>query len=262
MIPLDGDFILDVAPSFAGPFGVAQRQIVGALAGEFGRVLASYGIDDYLRIAHFMAQVTHECAGFRTTEEFASGEAYEGREDIGNTEPGDGKRYKGRGLLQLTGRKNYRIYGELLGLPLEDQPRLAADPLTSLKIACAYFREKEILPDCDRDDLYAVTLKVNGRLRGLEDRQYFLTRAKTALARRQAIVIAAAQGVSHPIFRRGDFGEAVAALQERLCDAGLPVTRDGEFGPATELAVMEIQRARGLTVNGIVAREVWEALAG
>lgn len=89
-----------------------------------------------------MGQVTHECAGFRTTEEFASGTAYEGRQDLGNTQAGDGKRYKGRGLIQLTGRANYRDIGQIFGLPLEDNPAMAAEPVTALKIACEYWKKR------------------------------------------------------------------------------------------------------------------------
>ena len=73
-------------------------------------------------IAHFLGQTCHESAGFRTTEEFASGENYEGRADLGNNRPGDGVRYKGRGLLQLTGRANYKVFGDLLGVQLEGNP--------------------------------------------------------------------------------------------------------------------------------------------
>src|SRR5690606_28454782 len=106
--------------------------------------LNAYQINTKLRIAHFMGQVAHECAGFRTTEEFASGAAYEGRADLGNNQTGDGVRYKGRGLIQLTGRANYRRIGGLLGLPLEAEPQLAAEPATSLKIACEYWKIRNI----------------------------------------------------------------------------------------------------------------------
>lgn len=76
MIPLDGDFILEVAPVFRGRLAERQRDIVGAISDAFAPVLAEYAITTPLRIAHFMGQITHECAGFRTTEEFASGAAY------------------------------------------------------------------------------------------------------------------------------------------------------------------------------------------
>jgi putative chitinase len=91
MFPVDGEFILSVAPRLSGTKAEAQARIVGAISGVFAATLESYGISTKLRIAHFMGQVTHECAGFRTTEGFASGSAYEGREDLGNIHRGDGK---------------------------------------------------------------------------------------------------------------------------------------------------------------------------
>ena len=260
MIPLDENFILEVAPRFSGSKHADQRRIVDAIANDFSPILASYDIDTFLRIAHFMAQVTHECAGFRTTEEFASGAAYEGRSDLGNTQPGDGRRYKGRGLMQLTGRSNYRRYGGLLNLPLEDEPHLAAEPLTSLRIACEYWKDRNINPVADQDDLIAVTRKVNGGLNGLEDRRKYLRRAKTALQQRLGVIVAGAQGGAGIVLRRGSFGPEVERLQRLLNSAGYPLTIDGDFGPATDLAVRQFQGDRGLVADGIVGQMTWAAL--
>ena len=259
MIPLDGAFLLSIAPVFTGRESLAQRKIVFALADRMAPVLADYAIDTPLRIAHFMAQITHECAGFRTTQEFASGEAYEGRADLGNTEPGDGPRYKGRGLLQLTGRHNYRRYGGLMGLPLEDQPALAADPVTSLRIACVYWQDHDINPLCDADDLLAVTRKVNGRLNGLEDRQACLARAKRAVALRWAAGVGAGQAAG-PVLRLGSFGPEVERLQRALAATGVPLAVDADFGPATLLAVRQAQVSAGLVSDGIVGKQTWALL--
>lgn len=260
MIPVDGDFILEVAPRFSGEKAARQAEIVGAISGVFARVLDDHDINTYLRIAHFMGQVTHECAGFRTTEEFASGAAYEGRRDLGNTQRGDGRRYKGRGLLQLTGRANYRDMGARLGLPLEDQPELAGDPVTSLRIACEYWKSRRINQDADADDLIRVTRKVNGGLNGLDDRRVYLGRAKAALKKRMGLVVASSEGGAEPVLRRGSKGDVVGDLQRLLRAKGLMIAVDEDFGPATELAVIEFQKRARLDADGIVGRDTWKAL--
>jgi hypothetical protein len=86
-----------------------------------------------------IATVAVETGSFRPIPEYASGWEYEGRADLGNTEPGDGPRYRGRGLIQLTGRANYRAYGAILGVDLEGDPDLALDPDTSAGVFAAYF---------------------------------------------------------------------------------------------------------------------------
>lgn len=182
MLPLDGNFILRVAPKFTGARARAQARIVEAIAGSFARTLEEYEIDTPLRIAHFIAQITQESAGFRTTEEFSDGSAYEGRADLGNTREGDGRLFKGRGLIQLTGRSNYARVAKELALPLDREPGLAAAPATSLKIACVYWRDHAINQKADRDDLIGVTRRVNGGLRGLPQRRRYLVRAKAAIA--------------------------------------------------------------------------------
>lgn len=260
MIPVDADFIRAVAPRFSGANAAAQDRIVRAIGGSFAAVLDAHAIDTVLRIAHFMGQVTHECAGFRTTEEFASGAAYEGRQDLGNTQAGDGTRYKGRGLIQLTGRANYRAIGGRLGLDLEGDPTLAADPVTSLRIACEYWMSRKINDPADDDDLLEVTRRVNGGLNGLEERRVFLGRARVALAAIQGTLVAGTQGGAAPVLRRGSFSDLVGELQELLRRHGFPVAVDNDFGPATELAVKAFQAGKALEVDGIVGRDTWAAL--
>lgn len=260
MIPVDGDFILEVAPRFSGVQGIRQREIVEQISDDLQSILGAYGIDTCLRIAHFMAQVTHECAGFRTTEEYASGEAYEGRSDLGNDQPGDGVRFKGRGLIQLTGRHNYGRYGQKLGLDLIARPRIAAQPSTSLKIACEYWTDHEINAAADRDDLIGATRLVNGGRNGLGDRRKYLRLAKTALAKRVGIVIDADQQGADPVLRRGSCGLAVGPLQELLNAYGGMVTIDGDFGGATEQAVRVFQASANLTADGVVGAITWTAL--
>ncbi|MER8436772.1 peptidoglycan-binding protein [Mesorhizobium sp. M1312] len=260
MFPVDGNFILRVAPQFTGKKLEAQSAIVGAISPFFAAILDSYEINTRLRIAHFMGQVAHECAGFRTTEEFASGAAYENRSDLGNNKPGDGRRYKGRGLLQLTGRDNYRRMGESLHLELEDNPKLAADPVVSLKIACEYWKVRMINAPADNDNLVKVTMLVNGGLNGLKDRGNYLRKAKTLLAEMQGILRSAAEGGSTIVLRRGNNNNAVGELQELLRKMGFLVAVDNDFGPATETAVLSFQARAKIETDGIVGAKTWEAL--
>lgn len=260
MLPIDGDFILKIAPRFSGENARSQAAIVGAIAPVFAATLDSYEINTPLRIAHFMGQITHECAGFRTTEEFASGEKYEKREDLGNIHDGDGPLYKGRGLLQLTGRANYRDMGHKLGLQLEKKPHLAGEPVTSLKIACEYWKSRKINGPSDRDDLLKVTKLVNGGKNGLADRRNYLRKAKLAIAQMRGTIIGAEQGGTTIVLRRGSNNDAVGELQTLLRSKGFPIAIDNDFGAATELAVISFQRKVELERDGIVGKETWEKL--
>lgn len=139
----------------------------------------AYGImDSPLRLAHFMAQLVHESGSFRYMEEIASGAAYEGREDLGNVVAGDGKRYKGRGPIQLTGRANYRDFGRRIGIDLERHPEIAAVPSIGLHLALEYWRNRNLNTWADRDDVLAITRKINGGTNGLADRKAHLAKIK------------------------------------------------------------------------------------
>lgn len=261
MIHVDAQTMFEVAPRFSGENATNQAAIIAA-AGEVLQVtLQQYEINTRLRIAHFLGQTCHESAGFRTTEEFASGDAYEGRADLGNNHPGDGRRYKGRGLLQLTGRANYRELGGVLGIDLEGKPELAAQPALSLRIACEYWKKRDINKPCDQDDLMTVTRLINGGLNGLEDRRHYTNNARRALARIEGVQLSGAQNSSdRRILHRGSKGEDVAELQTLLRKLDFAISIDGDFGAGTEVAVTRFQSENGLDADGIVGAQTWAAL--
>lgn len=139
-----------------------------------------------LRMAHFLAQLGHESGDLRYVREIGTGEAYEGREDLGNTKPGDGKRFKGRGLIQLTGRKNYEDYGDSRGIKLVDGDkvdRVASDPTLAVDVAGWYWAKHDLNKLADADDVRAITFAINGGYNGLEDRKKRLVRAKFFLVK-------------------------------------------------------------------------------
>ena len=161
----------------------AAPRIVAGIVDNQASIVAG-GIDTPLRLCHFLAQLAHESAHFQVTREFASGEAYEGREDLGNVEAGDGTRYRGRGLIQTTGRENYRrattaIRALNLAAPdFEKNPTRLEEFPWALLAGVTYWRSRKINVPADRDDIVRVTKLVNGGKRGLADRQRYLDKAK------------------------------------------------------------------------------------
>jgi putative chitinase len=261
MVPVDEAVLKALAPGESGQRAVRQAAIISGMGAAFAATLARYAIDTPLRVAHFLAQIAHESDGFCTTEEYADGRAYEGRRDLGNIEPGDGPRYKGRGLIQLTGRMNYALTGQALGLDLVGNPLSVNDPIIYLLVSCNFWTRLNINAPADMDDLYEVTRRVNGGLNGIEDRLAYLTRAKTLVAPLAAQAVAAAVGDGLPVLCRGATGPEVAQLQQELSAHGYPVARDGSFGPGTETALRCFQAAHGLATDGIAGPAVWKALA-
>lgn len=255
MLPVNADTMRAIAPRFSGSRAERQGEILSVAGAALAETLDRYAINTPLRIAHFLAQTAHESAGFQTTEEFASGEAYEGRSDLGNTEPGDGKRFKGRGLIQLTGRANYKSLGATIGTDLVADPERAADPALSLVIACEYWKKRSINDHADRDDIIAATWSVNGGLNGLDDRIRYLIKAKAELS--NALFGAPA---AFPLLREGARGPVVARLQFALRDAGIATGIDGDFGPGTKAAVIAFQTGAGLEADGIVGPASWSKL--
>jgi putative chitinase len=143
-----------------------------------------FGITSPAAQAMFLAQIMHESGACFYTAEIASGQAYEGRADLGNTQPGDGVRYKGRGLIQVTGRANYAAVGKALGVDFIDNPTLLQDP-ENAALSAAWFWDSRHLTEIANLNTEAafetVTHRINGGLNGLADRQAYWGRAKEAL---------------------------------------------------------------------------------
>ena len=143
--------------------------------------MAEFEINAPLREAAFLAQLAHESAELKFMEEIASGSAYEGRLDLGNTQPGDGKRFKGRGPIQLTGRANYQRYGGLLGVDLISNPPLAATPEVAFRIAGLYWKRNNLNELADKQMFKTITKRINGGFNGLADRVKYYGIAKRVL---------------------------------------------------------------------------------
>ena len=162
----------------------AKDEDVAEFAPRLKKIMANRQIDTPLRQAHFLAQVGHESGEFRFRAEIANGEAYQGRVDLGNLQPGDGRKFKGRGLIQLTGRANYGDYGRAIGREAEllEQPELIeTDPELCVDVAGWFWAKRNLNSFADADDLTTLTKRVNGGLNGIDDRRRLLMRAKALL---------------------------------------------------------------------------------
>lgn len=266
MIQVDAQTMREIAPRFSGAKGERQNAIITAVGEVLATTLAEFKIDTRLRIAHFLAQTCHESAGYRTTEEFADGSAYENRHDLGNDTPGDGPRYKGRGLIQLTGRSNYKTSGERMKLKpvLVDYPETAAEPVLSLRIACDFWITHKINQFADSDNVVQVTRIINGGTNGLAERRTLTSAAKTAVIRLEGFVLTGDKpplAPDRPVLRRGSAGDAVGTLQTLLRQLGFMVAVDNDFGAGTEVAVAAFQKQSALSpVDGIVGNATWQKI--
>lgn len=155
----------------------ASKENAEKFAPYFEKCFKKYRIDNPKRIAHFLAQVFHESGKLRYVRELASGEAYEGRKDLGNTQPGDGKKFRGRGLFQATGRANYAAYGKYVGVDFLSEPELLETPQYATDSAGWYWaifkklKSGNNLNDyADRDNIIVCTYLINGGFNGFEDR--------------------------------------------------------------------------------------------
>lgn len=133
------------------------------------------------REAAFIAQIAHESGSLRYVEEIASGDAYEGRKDLGNTQPGDGKKFKGRGLIQITGRSNYKAVSDALKYDFVSKPEDLELPGPACFSAAWFWQKSGLNRLADIEAFEKITKRVNGGLNGYEDRLKHWELAKSVL---------------------------------------------------------------------------------
>lgn len=151
------------------------------VAPHLNRAMAEAGIDNPKRKAAFIAQLAHESGGFKHMEEIASGRQYEGRRDLGNTQPGDGERFKGRGFIQVTGRANYAAASKALGEDFVKHPERAGTLENAARVAAWYWNSRGLNEKADRGDFDGITKSINGGYNGKADRDRYYARALDAL---------------------------------------------------------------------------------
>lgn len=157
------------------------------------QAVEKYSINTPARLSCFLPQIAHESGSLKYVLEIASGEAYEGRKDLGNINPGDGVRFKGRGLIQITGRNNYTTLSEEFAVRFTDHPEKLEEPLYAALSAGWFWKWRDLNSVADKPDDWIrewkgrkynrfewITVKINGGLNGLADRLRYYELAKKA----------------------------------------------------------------------------------
>ena len=191
-----------VTPEHLAAIAGRTTALMPALADWMNTLCPSYEIDTAREYGHFLAQACHETDHFKTLREYASGSAYEGRADLGNTQAGDGIRFRGRGIFQTTGRANYLQLGIKKGRRdlFINTPELLEQPEYAVWSACEFWKTRgltDVANHADTDVLKKkyrgniidvspveyISLTINGGYRGMEERKKYYALAQQVLVR-------------------------------------------------------------------------------
>lgn len=270
---------------------IPSNKEVEAWCEELNKALPKYGITTDERIAGFVSQCAHESMDFNAMSEnlnyredtlnkvfpryFGPGKRNAAEyaknpekianyvymdefrtSKLGNTQPGDGWRFRGRGLKQLTGRDNYTRFAKDYGMTAEEAAAWVETKEGALASALWFWKTNNLNPIADTGNVAALTKKINGGDIGLADRQARYAKAMVALGGKISAAAPVTTAVSETL-RRGSKGEAVKKMQAKL---GL--TADGDFGPGTEAALKKWQSANGLTADGVAGPKTLAKLLG
>ena len=270
---------------------IPTNKDIDAWCEELNKALPKYEITTDQRIAGFISQCAHESMDFNALSEnlnyreetlnkvfpryFGPGKRNAAEyaknpekianyvymdefrtSKLGNVHPGDGWRFRGRGLKQLTGRDNYTRFAKDYDLTAEEAAVWVETKEGALASALWFWNTNNLNPIADTGNVAALTKKINGGDIGLADRQARYAKAMAALGGKIDTSVPVTAAVSETL-RRGSKGDAVKRMQAKL---GL--TADGDFGPGTEVALKKWQAANGLTADGVVGPKTLAKLLG
>lgn len=177
-MPLTAQQLLQTLPN--------ARSQAGVFVSVLNVAMVRYQIIGPKRMAAFIAQIGHESGQLQYVREIWGPTAiqlrYEGRADLGNTVAGDGSKYRGRGLIQITGRANYAACGEALGIDLINHPELLEQPQYACLSAAWFWATKGLNTLADAGEFNTITRRINGGLNGLADRLKLWAKAREVLA--------------------------------------------------------------------------------
>jgi putative chitinase len=245
-----------------------------------------YEINTPARIAGFVAQCGHESQNFKTLEENLNYSAeglnkiflkyfvkagrdaqayhrqpekianivYAGRMGNGDTASGEGWKFRGRGVIQLTGKDNYSRFAKHVGKSIDETIEYLKTKQGALESACWFWETNGLNEIADSGDIVAMTKRINGGTIGLDDRKKHYEHALAVLGGK---AVHAHASSSHATLKRGDNSPAVAKMQRAL-----GISADGDFGPGTETALKRWQAANGLTADGVAGPKTLSKLLG
>lgn len=245
------------------------------------KVLPKYEINTPNRIAGFISQTGHESANYKITEENLNYSAdrlnaifpkyfrragrdaaeyhgkpskianivYANRMGNGNTVSNDGFNFRGRGIIQLTGRNNYTAFAESIDMTVEEVIEYVCTKEGAIASACWFWKENKLNDYCDAGNVKGLTKRINGGDHGLKDRENRWERA-----------LAVFNGDMEAELSTAKIGSSGLAV--RLIQKALGITVDGDFGPGTDRALKDWQRRSGLTPDGIAGPNTYKKLLG
>ena len=272
---------------------IPSNKEIDAWCEELNKALPKYDITTDQRIAGFISQCAHESMDFNAMSEnlnyreetlnkvfpryFGPGKRNAAEyaknpekianyvymdefrtSKLGNTQPGDGWRFRGRGLKQLTGRDNYTRFAKDYDMTAEEAAEWLETKEGALASALWFWNTNKLNAIADTGNVAALTKKINGGDIGLADRQARYAKAMAALGGKiDTSAPAAAPAASTGVLRVGSTGHDVKRMQ-----TALRIPSDGQFGPGTEAALKKWQAANGLTADGVAGPKTLAKLLG